>query len=189
MFVDTTAKMIPLQEEDEDGWWMMGGTGGAILEAPELGLLDHDDEMALRTKLSFELLPFALNEDSSRMENLLLLDGEERVSRAKDDSKRKKDSALDTPTNLQKRLEIMHLHLLEWIQQQPKEKQPLLHQMVRKWAEKLQSDLELKDDGDTKVAAAPTDPATPSNKESPTEPLRTAVTTLNGGPPIKMESV
>jgi len=205
-FVEKAARMPTLLDEDEDAWWMVGGTaGGAILEAPELGLLDHEEEMALRPKLSFELLPLATIEDS-RMDTLFSLDPEERAAAiakmAEEESKKKKDdfpSVLDlTPTTLQKRLDVMHRQLLEWIQQQPKDKQPRLHQMVRQWAEKLQSDLQqqqqqpLEEEGDKKLPAVA---AAPSKMKDPPPSVPTNTTTTNtvatptGMVPIKMESV
>ncbi|CAJ1932075.1 unnamed protein product [Cylindrotheca closterium] len=186
------AKMPTLLDEDEDAWWMMGATGGAILEAPELGLLDHEDEMAIRSKLSFELLPLATVEDS-RMDNLFLLDSEECDAQRKmaENAENKKDASpcLGTPSSLQKRLEVMHRQVLDWIGQQPKDKQPRMHQMVRQWAQKLQSELQLEEahtdeDGDKKMAATVLQvPAvgTPCKKESP--PVMAVAAT-----PIKMES-
>ncbi|KAL3927290.1 MAG: hypothetical protein SGBAC_013145, partial [Bacillariaceae sp.] len=162
--VENAAKMPTLMEEDDDAWWMPGGTVGGgppMLEAPELGLLDHEDEMTLRTKLSFEMLPLATMEDS-RMDNLFfLLDSEEQQHAAARAKMGSPPPPLDltASTTLRKRLVVMHHQLLEWIKQQPKDKQPRLHQMAHDWAEKLQSDLQLQLDeqeegeGATKLAA------------------------------------
>jgi hypothetical protein len=192
---EKAAKIPIMLDEDEDAWWMMGATGGAILEAPELGLLDHEDEMAIRTKLSFELLPLATVEDS-RMDNLFLLDSEERSARAKMAERKKDAPPLDTPPTLQKRLEGMHRQVLDWIEQQPKDKQPRLHQIVRQWAQKLHSELQLEEEeeeGDKKMAAAavPTAPTKTKKEKLPSviPPPATAVATVpNGRVASKMES-
>lgn len=126
-FAENVPEMPDLYDEDADAWFT---TGTAGLGAPELGILD-DDEIALRTKLSFELLPLATTEDT-RGDSLFSLDPTD------EDCKFKGDPSL----TLQKRLEIMHRSLLDWIQRQPKEKQPQLHQMVSHWAKQLQTELQ-----------------------------------------------